>query len=293
VDFEICPIKREIVIDGFNSVYYFEFGKDFSHPPEKHAFWELVYVDSGEVIAITDGVGQTLSQGQMIFHKPMEIHAHVSNSVIPNNMLVVSFTTQSLAMELLSGRIFAADKTIKTLLKLFIAEAKRALGSLPDEYSNKNPLDFSSSARGSMQLMECYLTELLLNLISGENSVDTPERQDTSRELGHSSIAELIVVFLEDNVYSRLTLSDICKKFYMGKSSISKLFLEHTLYSPMEYYYRLKIKEAKKLLNEDIPVSRISDMLGYSSVHNFSRAFKKATGIPPTEYKKKINPQSK
>jgi AraC-like DNA-binding protein len=30
-------------------------------------------------------------------------------------------------------------------------------------------------------------------------------------------------------------------------------------------------------------------MLCYSSIHNFSRAFKKAVGISPIEYRNKIN----
>ena len=32
MEFRMHPIRREIVIDGFHSIYYFEFGKDFSHP---------------------------------------------------------------------------------------------------------------------------------------------------------------------------------------------------------------------------------------------------------------------
>ncbi|MBQ5801211.1 MAG: AraC family transcriptional regulator, partial [Clostridia bacterium] len=98
MDFELQPIKREIIIDGFNSLYYFEFGKNFSHSLEKHNFWELIYVDSGEVIAVTDGIGRTLTQGQVIFHGPMEIHAHVSNKIVSNSMLVISFSSRSEAM---------------------------------------------------------------------------------------------------------------------------------------------------------------------------------------------------
>jgi len=47
--------------------------------------------------------------------------------------------------------------------------------------------------------------------------------------------------------------------------------------------------EAKKLLREkQHTVSQISDMMGYSSVHTFSRAFKKATGLSPVAYTKTI-----
>ena len=293
MDFETQKIKREIEILGFNSIYSFEFGKDFSHPPEKHDFWELTYVDSGSINVVTDSIGFPLSQGQVIFHRPMELHAHVSNKAVSNNMIVVSFSTQSPAMSFFDKRIFTLDKTAKTLLRLFMEEAKRALGAVPGDYENKNPLDFSGAPAGSMQLLECYLTELLLVLKRCDDaSSSRAVRTETSRELAQNSIIELITDYLKENVYSGITLGDLCAKFFMGKSQICKIFDEYVGESPIEYYSKLKMTEAKKLLREDVSVSRISDMLCYSSIHSFSRAFKKSIGMSPTEYKNKIDGQS-
>lgn len=289
MSFTIQPIKKEIKIKGFNSIYYFEFSKDFSHPPERHDFWEIVYVDSGEINAVTDGIGRTLSQGQVIFHRPMELHAHVSNKVVPNSMLVVSFTTDSEAMAFFDKKIFTLEKSSKTLLSLFINEAKVALGSIPNEYTNKEPLDFKNAPFGSMQLLECYLTEFLLTLQrSDRDSVSHFTRTEDGRSLAHSSIVELVIDYLNDGIYDNITLQDICSNFYMGKTQLCALFKAHLGEGPIEYYQKLKINKSKKLLLEGMSVSKISDMLGYSSIHNFSRAFKKTVGVSPMEYKKKI-----
>ena len=290
MEFQIQPVKRDIVVDGFNSIYYFEFGKNFTHTPEKHDFWERVYVDSGEIIAVTDGLGKNLSQGQVIFHKPGEVHAHVSDKKVSNSMLVVSFTTKSKLMENFNKKIFTLDKTGKMLLTLFIKEAQTALGKIPGEYDNKNALDFSHSPICSSQLLECYLTEFLLILLRYGNSNNSPHITINSRELAQSSTIELITDYMKNNIYSNLSLNDFCTKFYIGKSNLCKLFNEHVGKGPIEYYSSLKINEAKKLLSdENITVSKISDMLGYSSIHNFSRAFKKAVGCSPVEYSHKIN----
>lgn len=291
MEFSLHPIRREIEIRGFHSIYYFEFGKDFSHPPEKHDFWEMVYVDSGEINAVTDGLGRTLSQGQVIFHRPMEVHAHVSNLIDPNNMLVISFSTDSPAMEYFDKKIFTLGKTEKTLLTLFIKEARIALGAIPGDYHDKRSLNFSSAPRGSFQLLECYLTELLLVLLrGGDEAGSTILRSENSRALGQSSLAELITTYLEENLYASISLSDICARFFIGKTQLCRLFDEYVGESPIEYFSKLKIKEAKKLLRRgDLSVSRISDMLAYSSIHNFSRSFKKNVGISPTDYRKKIN----
>ena len=59
--------------------------------------------------------------------------------------------------------------------------------------------------------------------------------------------------------------------------------------SIMELYNKMIIAEAKKLIREkNYSISQISDMLGYSSIHNFSRAFKKSVGHSPSAYSKSI-----
>ena len=291
MEFPLKKIEREIDILGLNSIYYFELSKDFTHPPERHDFWEMVYVDSGEINAITNGHGRTLGQGQVIFHRPMELHAHISDKKVPNNMLVVSFTSESPAMDFFDKKVFTLDKTEKTLISLFIKEATNALGTISGEYSNKEPLDFKNAPAGSLQLLDCYLTEFLLVLKRrGESAGEVMKRSDTSRELGESSTSELIISYLEENVYGCVTLTDLCTKFYMGKSHLCKLFSDYTGEGPIEYYAKLKISEAKKLLlGDELSVSKISDMLGYSSIHNFSRAFKNSVGVSPTAYKKRLN----
>ncbi|MBQ7794882.1 MAG: helix-turn-helix transcriptional regulator [Clostridia bacterium] len=288
--FDMQSVNNEIEIKGFHSIYYFEFSKDFFHDPEQHPFWEMVYVDSGNVNAITNGIGCMLTQGQVIFHEPMEIHAHISDRRSTNNMLVVSFTCDSEIMRCFKGKTFTLDKTSKLLLSLFLEEAKNALGSVPSDYTNRNNLSFSTDVFGSSQLMQCHFTEFLIKLIrtGGALSADVlPSKK--SRDIANNSLCELMCEYMKRNIYSQLTLKDLCSHFFLGKTQLCKFFREWTGESPMEYYMSLKITEAKKLLREKkYSVSQISDMLGYSSIHNFSRAFKKAAGISPTAYVKSI-----
>jgi len=288
--FEMQKIKNEIEVQGFNSIYYFEFGKDFSHAPEKHNFWEMVYVDSGEINAITNGVGCTLSQGQAIFHEPMEVHAHISDNRVANNMLVISFSTDSEIMQFFKSKTFTLDKTAKTLLSLFLEEAKNALGDVPGKYENRENLRFLPDVFGSSQLLQCYFTEFLIRLIRSGNTLSSDVLSSKkSRDIANNSLSELICDFLKSKVYSNVSLKDVCSHFMIGKTQLCKIFKASTNLSPMEYYMNLKIKEAKKLIREaNYSYSEISDMLGYSSIHIFSRAFKKAVGLSPTAYAKSI-----
>lgn len=110
-----------------------------------------------------------------------------------------------------------------------------------------------------------------------------------SRNIASNSISELITEYMKSNLYSNLSLKELCSHFMMGKTQFCKIFQENIGRSPMDYYAELRINEAKKLLRErNDSVAQIADKLGYSSIHTFSRAFKKAVGFSPTAYLQSI-----
>ncbi len=288
--FNMQQIIKDFEIKGLNSIYYFEFGKSFKHKSEKHNFWEMVYVDSGSIFALADGNRFVLNQGQAIFHQPNEAHAHISNPQSHNNMVVISFTCDSKAMDFFCKKIFTFDKTSRTILQLFMNEAKNALGYIPDRYSDKKNLDFSNAKFGSTQLLMCYLVELLINICrTNEEFKNNISFKQVSRSLPYNSVGKMIEDYLNDNIYSNLSLEDICSFFMLGKSQLSHIYKTTFGMSIMESYNKMIISEAKKLIREgEFSMTQISNKLNFSSIHCFSRAFKKSVGVSPTDYKKRI-----
>ncbi len=66
-----------------------------------------------------------------------------------------------------------------------------------------------------------------------------------------------------------------------------KLFTQRYGISPMKYLTNVRIETAKNLLlGGNASVSDIGESIGFASVYSFSRAFKKNTGISPTEFAK-------
>ena len=64
-----------------------------------------------------------------------------------------------------------------------------------------------------------------------------------------------------------------------------KLFTSVMGVSPIVYVQTLRIEKAKAILKSDYgSLSDVANGLGYSSLYDFSRAFKKHTGIPPSKY---------
>lgn len=283
--------KSETVlsIDGFHNIYYFEFNKDHSHPIEVHNYWEMVYVDMGSVLAVTDQTSIPLEQEQVIFRSPGETHAHVSNKEHSNNLLVVSFSCGSPCMAFFKQhKVFTLDKTAKMLLSLFVNEAKNALGQIPNRFSDHAPLDFSKETFGASQLMAHHFSEFLIKLIRN-HSADSRHTVVKERQPDENDQAQRITDYLKAHIYENIGLSELCDAFFLRKSQLSLLFRNEFGTSPMKFLNELKIAEAKKLLREDnYSVSEIAEMLGYSCIHSFSRSFKTITGFCPTEYKKSI-----
>ena len=227
--FPLKPTVCEVNLKGFHSVYYFEFGKEFSHTPEKHNYWEMVYVDKGKVIAVTDGIGAVLEQGQVIFHEPGELHTHIANKKVSNNMLVVSFSVSGQCMDFIKKKTFTLDKTLKTLLALFISETKNALNVIPSSYDDKEPIDFSKELFGASQLMECYFSEFLIRLI--RKGTELGEKISSASEryvIAQNSTAELIAEFLE-KMCMKILLSMICAKDFVLAAHNFQLYLKVTI----------------------------------------------------------------
>lgn len=290
MEFKFVPVTPEIEITGFHSVYYFEFDKTFYHPPEKHDFWELVYVDDGCINAIVDGVGCELNKGQVIFHTPDEPHSHIANHRDSSNLVVISFACQSPMMTCFTRKIFSLGKDSQKILSLFLKEAQNALGHLPGNYLDKSPLDFSHAAPGSVQLMQCYLVEFLFSLLRSDGALiqDMLHTKD-SRLIAESSLVSSIESFMKENLTETPSLPLLCEHFSLSRTYLCRIFKEGAGTSPVDYWIELKIKEAKKLIREgNHNITQISELLGYTSIHHFTRMFKRVTGLSPTAYKTSV-----
>lgn len=293
--YDSIKLKQEFQINQLFTVHYFEYMNDFSFPGESHDFWEFLCVDKGEVQVTAGEELITLKKGEIIFHKPLEFHSLRANGVIAPNLVVISFSCHSPNMKFFEHKKLEIGNSERALLASIIEESKNAFSSiLHDPYLNKLTRH-DSSPFGSEQLVQLYLEQLLILLYrrySKENNYGFREKNQqilSARLLKDEDIYNSIHQYLETRLNQQLTIEQICRDNLIGRSQLQKLFRDRNGCGIIDYFSNLKIDASKQLIREKrLNFTQISEQLGYSSVHYFSRQFKKNTGMAPSEYASSI-----
>ncbi len=264
---------------------------DFVDRAEKHDFWELVYLESGEAVVTVDDREISLLPSEAYFHKPGEAHS-IRAVGGPISVFFISFNSTSKIMTIFENLKLSLNSEQKKLIYKINAQARNIF---ENESGKKSPTRFASRALlenpplGSQQLYKLHLEELLLSsAIQAENekSIVTYDTKENLEKI----ILERIITILSESIYSKVTIDSLSKSLNYSRTFLCTLFKKYRGTSLINYYNSLKIKEAKKLLSEK-SVSEVSRLLNFNNPYYFSKVFKKYEKIPPSEYKTRLKSQ--
>lgn len=276
-------------VEKLITIFYMELSKSFSYEGERHDFWEMVYIDKGEMICTADKNRFILKSGEMTFHKPNEFHNLSGDNNTAPNVSIITFQCKSRAMKYFEGKIFRLDAEEKALLSSLFAEGLSCY-KLEDEH---NPLlqklnVIENAPFGSSQMTKNLLEMFLIKLCRNKDVLTKKMRRNyiiDGVEVPYN-VKEILDI-LHENIYGRITVKDIAKKLGKSESAVKKLFSEY--HGIIKYYNSLKIKEAKRLIREErYNLSQIADMLNFDNPQYFSKCFKQFTKMTPSEYKRSI-----
>ena len=105
--------------------------------------------------------------------------------------------------------------------------------------------------------------------------------------ISDSGALRAIVSFCTANFAENLSLALLEEKLHLNKYYISHLFSKKLGLRFNDYINSLRISEAcRYLLNSDTSITEISELVGFNTQRTFNRAFIKAMGQTPGEYRK-------
>lgn len=286
---ELATMKmdRVIEIDKLVKFHYRELPRQYSTRGQACPYWLMVYVDKGGFTAVSDSGTSELKQGDVVFHSPWERHGGTASLRTPPSLLIIGFECGSDAMDHLKQTVFRLGDCERRLLTDIVREGML----LPDSdvpNRRQDPAVRTSIGRG--QLMKNQLEILFIRLLRNSTVQETEGKLSSmQREHRETDIAQKIINYIEHTDISELCLDRICRSFALSRTHLGVIFKRSTGYSVMEYVRRYKIAKAKTLIREEsYNYTEIAELLGYGSIHYFSKEFKRWTGTAPSEYAKSV-----
>ncbi|MBE6554325.1 MAG: helix-turn-helix transcriptional regulator [Ruminococcaceae bacterium] len=140
-------------------------------------------------------------------------------------------------------------------------------------------MEHKRTVKQAMTEMECIrdVYSILLILAGAESDPYFPTEKQKK--------ISLVLDYISQNYHKSITNDALAKLAGMSTVYFRKLFTELMGTSPIAYARQLRIEKAKEMLKSDYgTLTDLAQLLGYASLYDFSRDFKKHTGISPSKY---------
>ncbi|MCI5773820.1 MAG: AraC family transcriptional regulator [Erysipelotrichaceae bacterium] len=266
----IKDIRSSLHINKILAYYYVVKGPDYKFDGEIHNFYELTYVDNGCLKTTIENKEYTLNTHDLCLYSPKQFHSQAVASAGSCSYLTIIFEMNGLIDPGIFNRVFACSKEIVAQIELL---AKNSDSNIP--YANDYQI--------------CLLEGIIIKLLQYNYQDEYIKPTTNINQYFEDKLLEEITSYINDHIYEPLPIDQICNAFSISRSSLQNLFKDNLHISPKQYINELKLARSKVLIRQSqYTISAISNMLGYASIHYFSRKFTQRFGIAPSEYARKI-----
>lgn len=125
----------------------------------------------------------------------------------------------------------------------------------------------------------------LKELLKSDLSLYMAKLGELKKEQAHYMVRKT-KLYIEEHLSGSLTLSDISSQFKLHPGYFSTLFKAAAGISIRDCILQMRMEKAKELLKEpDQKILDIAWSVGYQDAAHFNRAFKKTTGLSPSQFR--------
>ena len=241
----------------------------------EHEFYHLFYIKKGGCLFTVNAMKTEAQEDDIYFCHPGVTHGLVSEGAHALYTIEVKFVVRDLELDkALKNLDYKTRLTVKNLyLKLdeLILEALYK----PCYYKEIINTNFAG-----------ILFELLRknkHLQSDLSIID--EKHNMVNNPGLNAALD----YMQKNYANNISLQQLANIAVINSAYFGKLFKDVYKVSPIQYLNNLRLTQAKELMMySDSNITQISEMVGFKSIHYFSRVFKKKENLSPNDFKKKF-----
>lgn len=262
-------------------------------------------VTNGELHFCEDGVQHTLKAGETFLFEPGKLHFGTENSVYQlyyihfrhpkvrkweagfdqwaaqahsenkKWMTTMDYNTEVSDRIVIPKKMYFPDKAVMLRLCRLL---EKAISQRQIRLENCNVL---TACAVDEILIECY-------------------RQTVTQSLHHSNHPDTglqcirdVLTFLNTNYQRKITGNELEKHLSYNFDYLNQLFHKHLGITVFKMLEQIRMENAKELLiSRDLNINYIATMVGFQNESYFSKAFKRYTGLSPSQYRAAHKPKS-
>lgn len=247
-----------------------------------HEGYEIYYFLSGDVTYFIEGTAYKLNPNDLLLINDRELHRPQLNSKCIYERVVLNFNK-----EFLQELKFQDYDPFKCL-----EDRPNGIDSLIPSHEvlsndiNKiiqNIIKLNDDNISSKILRKTYTLQMLVSI---NNIIENSKKSESSLINKGTERVQEIIHYINDNLSSNLSLTAMEDRFYVSKYYLCHQFKEASGFTLNEYITYKRIMKARELIKSGYPITEVYSLVGFNDYSNFYKAFRKATGFSPKQYKK-------
>ena len=261
-----------------NRVVKIKYRCDYKSEWHAHRFYHFIYVMDGTGRINISGNDYIAKADQCLLIKPQEYHGIYSYKQLEFKTIEVKFVVNNALLKEHTDRlpqICSIDTPhIRYMLECLLIEASKK--------------DCLYECAVNSQFTDLLIKIIRINTGSAKIQAYSPHLKDTLQDNEILGLKEALD-FIHQNIGENIHMKEVANAAGLSESRFYSLFKERFKISPIRYIQEVKINKAKEMmLRTGMNVTQTAYSLGFSSLHYFSKFFKKMEGVPPRAYLNQI-----
>ena len=244
---------------------------NFNYITHYHEELEMIYIESGDIIAHSGADEIILSKGDICFFMPGEIHGFKSST--QNNIYVLKLNMNAYVENFDFWKIRLKNNKISPNDSIY-NNFKTLLDEILEEYHIKQ-MGYEFAIRHCKnKIIYTLLRNLEYKFI------------DTSKNI---KLLNSLNGFLEKNFDKDITLDEVSRACHFSKYYFAHKLKEMTGMTFISFLTAFRLEKAVNLLKTThMGITDIALKCGFSNLRSFNRTFKTAYNTTPSAYRKDI-----
>lgn len=241
--------------------------------------YEFVFIKQGEVKIETERVSKICHSSDLILYKPFRNYSVECISGFPLVYYYCHFNIDPICEQKAFEQELGKDDDF------LVFEKERF--PFAENIFEDGAKDFRRNRKHLKSIFYSSLLALITQLMQSNACLDEAAiNEDFSQPNNSMRIVDNGIHYICSHLYTPIRASDVADHLGISQNYLYKIFKKSLNVSPSNYILSLKMREAARLVSKNShSVTKVSEMLAFSSPSYFCKVFTNFYGISPQKYR--------